>query len=372
MHALRLKAILMLLALAIALMGCQRPGQPPAQDGYGAGRPITIMAFNVENLFDTRDDPGKNDRTFLPLSAKQTPAHRAACAQIERRSWREQCFDWDWSEAVVDHKLTVVANAILQVDNGRGPDIVALQEVENLAVLERLRTDYLAAADYLPGILIEGNDNRGIDVAFLSRLPLVGRPRLHPIPLRGFSRRRLADTRGILEATFQLPDGALLAGYSVHFPAPYMPREMRVQAYDFLNKLLARLPQDRPAFAAGDFNTTSKEDAEHDMLARFAKPHWRVAHQEECRRCPPGSSYFPPDRSWSFLDMVLWSPGRDPQAVPVWDLGTDGTFVANATPDQVRPNGTPANYRLPQRRGVSDHWPVVMTIVPTEEQGAVQ
>jgi endonuclease/exonuclease/phosphatase family metal-dependent hydrolase len=372
MRGVRLKGIVMLLTLPVALMGCSRQGQPPAQHGDGVGRPITIMAFNVENLFDARDDPGKNDRTYLPLSAKQTASHRAACARIERRSWRKQCFDWDWSEAVVDHKLTVVANAILQVGNGRGPDIVALQEVENLAILERLRTDYLAAADYLQGILIEGDDNRGIDVAFLSRLPVVDRPRLHPIPLRGFGQRRLTDTRGILAATFQLPDGGLLTGYSVHFPAPYMPREMREQAYDFLNVLLARLPPERPAFAAGDFNTTSAEDADHDMLTRFARPHWRIAHQEECQQCPRGSSYFPPDRSWSYLDMVLYSPGRDPDLVAGWDLSSDGTFVANATPEQVRPDGTPANYRLPQRRGVSDHWPVVMTIAPTEQRGAVQ
>ncbi len=372
MRGVRLQEIVMLLTLPMALMGCSRPGQPPGQHGDSVGRPITIMAFNVENLFDARDDPGKNDRTYLPLSAKQTASHRAACAQIERRSWRKQCFDWDWSEAVVEHKLTVVADAILQVGNGRGPDIVALQEVENLAILERLRTDYLAAAGYRPGILIEGDDNRGIDVAFLSRLPLVDRPQLHPIPLRGFGRRRLADTRGILEATFQLPGGGLLTGYSVHFPAPYMPREMRVQAYEFLNVLLARLSADRPAFAAGDFNTTSEEDAEHDMLARFARPHWRVAHQEACRQCPPGSSYFPPDRSWSYLDMVLYSPGRDPDLAAGWDLSPDGTFVANATPEQVRSNGTPANYRLPQKRGVSDHWPVVMTIAPTEQRGAVQ
>ena len=353
---------LLTLASALALLGCTGQEQPQARlDPQGPGA-VTVMTFNVENLFDTKDDPNKDDRTFLPLSAKQSLEHRQACARIERRSWRTQCSDWDWNEEVLDHKLSVVAKAILQVGDGRGPDIVALQEVENLAVLEKLRKDYLATADYLPGILIEGSDNRGIDVAFLTRLPTRGRPKLYPIPFEGFSRRRVTDTRGILEATFQLPDGGLLTGYSVHFPAPYNPREMRVQAYRFLNKLQADLPPDRPAFAAGDFNTTSKEDREHRMLDTYAKAAWRVAHREGCPGCPPGSSYFPPDRSWSFLDMILWSEGRDPQREPVWDLRADATFVANQTPDQVRPNGTPADYELPQVRGVSDHWPVVITI----------
>lgn len=357
MHAKTARTAFSIVALLL-IAGCGREARAPA---VPAGA-ITIMTFNVENLFDTRDDRGKDDRTFLPISAKQSREHRNACARIDRKSWRDQCLYWDWSEAVLAHKLTVVANAILQVGGGRGPDILALQEVENIAVLERLRTEYLAAADYLPGILIEGRDNRGIDVAFLSRLPLDGRATLHPIPFAGFPPRRVADTRGILEATFQLPDGSPLTGYVVHFPAPYNPREMRVQAYRFLNELKATLPADQPVFAAGDFNTTSKEDRDYQMLEKFVKPNWRVAHQEGCRDCPPGSSYFPPDRSWSFLDMIIWSAGTPSDASPRWDLRVDGTYIANGTPDQVQPNGTPADYELPEVRGVSDHWPVVIAI----------
>ncbi len=356
MHRATVHLILMMLPGMMA--ACSRPAHTPIESPDS----ITIMTFNVENLFDTRDDPGKDDRAFLPLSAKQSRQHKAACGRIERASWRDQCFNWDWSETVLGHKLTVLARAILQVGGGRGPDILALQEVENLNVLEQLRSEYLTAADYRPGILIEGADNRGIDVAFLSRLPLQGRPILHRIPFTGFPTRRVADTRGILEATFKLPDGTLLTGYAVHFPAPYNPREMRVQAYEFLNELQQRLPADRPAFAAGDFNTPAKEDREHRMLERLVKPYWRIAHQEGCRGCPPGSSYFPPDRSWSFLDMIIWSAGRDHGRAATWDLRVGATSVANGTPEQVRRNGTPARYQWPELRGVSDHWPVVITI----------
>jgi len=354
------RAPLLIAALLVPLAGCGREVQPPVATTPA----VTIMTFNVENLFDTRDDPGKDDGTFLPLNVKQSPQHQAACTRIERRSWRDQCLYWDWNEAVLEHKLGVVARAILQVGGGRGPDVLALQEVENSAVLERLRTEYLAAADYRHGILIEGGDNRGIDVAFLARLPLAEPATLHPIPFAGFPPERVADTRGILEATFELPDGTLLTGYAVHFPAPYNPRQMRVQAYRFLNSLKAGLPPDRLVFAAGDFNTTSKEDREHQMLASFVTPSWRVAHREGCRDCPPGTSYFPPDRSWSFLDMIIWSAGSAPGTPPAWDLRTAATYIANGTPDQVRPNGTPADYQLPQVRGVSDHWPLVITIEP--------
>jgi endonuclease/exonuclease/phosphatase family metal-dependent hydrolase len=53
-------------------------------------------------------------------------------------------------------------------------DVVALQEVEGMATLKRFRDLYLGGRQNYPYLLaIDGNDERGIDVAVLSRLPLV-------------------------------------------------------------------------------------------------------------------------------------------------------------------------------------------------------
>jgi endonuclease/exonuclease/phosphatase family metal-dependent hydrolase len=324
---------------------------------------LTIMAFNVENLFDNTDDPGKEDRTYLARADKQSVEHRAACDEIEVDRWREQCLHWDWSDAIVAKKLDVVAGVILQVGNGRGPDIVALQEVENIGILERLRTEYLAVAGYKPGILIEGDDLRGIDVAFLTRLELAEPATLHRIDFTGAGKDRAYDTRGILEATFVRPDGTLMTGYSVHFPAPYHPTEMREAAYRALNKLRTGLPPDRDAFAAGDFNTTSREDREETMLGRFARPSWTVTHEVGCAGCK-GTSYYAPRDDWSFLDMILWSPAADRGENTTWQLRANSVRVANAAHGQVRPNGTPWRFEMPSGAGVSDHWPVVVTIEP--------
>jgi endonuclease/exonuclease/phosphatase family metal-dependent hydrolase len=325
------------------------------------------MTFNVENLFDTRDDPGKDDRTYLPLAMKQTVEHKAACAQVDVAAWREQCLDWDWSEGILERKLAALAATIRQVNDGRGPDILALQEVENLSIVERLRTEYLPDSGYRPAILIEGGDNRGIDVAFLSKLEPDGRPKLHRIPFDSAEPARVADTRGILEATFVLPDGSLLTGYAVHFPAPFHPTEMRVSAYEFLAKLLAGLPADRPAFAAGDFNTTSEEDRKQAMLDRYARPHWTVVHEQDCKDSRGdcrGSSYYARDDTWSFLDMILWAPAWDRGAHATWDLRENSVRIANAYSRQLRDNGTPARFTLPEAEGVSDHWPLHFTIEP--------
>jgi endonuclease/exonuclease/phosphatase family metal-dependent hydrolase len=354
------RALLITLFLAA---GCTAP--PAADERADERHSVTIMTFNVENLFDTLDDPGKNDRTYLPLEAKRTAEHKAACELVEVPQWRDQCLNWDWSEDILDRKMSAVAAAILQVNEGRGPDILAMQEVENLRVLEQLRTGYLSEAGFGPAILVEGDDIRGIDVAFLTRLEISGKPKLHRIPFDSAEPERVADTRGILEASFILPDGSFLTGFGVHFPAPFHPTEMRVAAYDFLAKLRASLPADRPAFAAGDFNTTSAEDAQQSMLDRFARPHWMVVHEQDCRdaagKCR-GTSYYGRDDTWSYLDMILWAPAQDRGARATWSLRENSVRVANATFDQVRADGTPLRFELPGGSGVSDHWPLLFTI----------
>jgi endonuclease/exonuclease/phosphatase family metal-dependent hydrolase len=52
-------------------------------------------------------------------------------------------------------------------------DVLALQEVENLEVLKRFRSERLKGLDYTYAMLIDGNDPRHIDVAVLSRYPIV-------------------------------------------------------------------------------------------------------------------------------------------------------------------------------------------------------
>ena len=43
---------------------------------------ITVMSYNVENLFDSLDDPGKDDKAYLPYSLKQNKDHIEACNKV--------------------------------------------------------------------------------------------------------------------------------------------------------------------------------------------------------------------------------------------------------------------------------------------------
>ena len=315
------------------------------------GETISIMTFNVENLFDNNHDAGKNDETYLPVARKTSKNHIEKCKQIKVRRWRDQCLYWDWNDAVVERKLNVIADSIKQVNQGQGPDIIAFQEIENLSILERLRNEKLSGLGYQPGVLIEGKDRRGIDVAFLSKYQAVG-AKLHEIKFPKSQKRRVGDTRPILETTFKLPTGDLLTGLAVHFPAPYHPTEMRESAYTALNNVVSGLPEDRAVFAAGDFNTTREEDANKNMLERWVRPTWQVAH-DLCKGCP-GTSYYPPKDDWSFLDMIFW------RASDKWEMSA--SYLANQTKPQRNRDGTPKRFKLPEASGVSDHWPLVLEI----------
>lgn len=325
---------------------------------------ITVMTFNVQNLFDNSDDPDKDDKAYLPLTEKQDAAHIAACQTIEFQSWRDECLYLDWSDAAVAKKLDAIAGAIRQVNDGVGADIIALQEVENVAILEQLRNNYLQDLGYQPAILLEGDDVRGIDVAFLSKLPLTEAPLLHPLVVEDFPDRQ-GDTRGVLQATFALPNGESLTAFSVHFPAPFHPTAMRVTAYRHLNALRAALPDDRHVFAAGDFNTTSREDLKEQLLEEYARPYWTVAHDVGCRDCK-GSHYYRPDDSWSYLDMILFSAARGKKATA--QIRGETVAIANGFAAQNTADGTPRRHDSATDSGVSDHWPLVATIDLLEKQ----
>ncbi len=335
-----------------------RPALSVATDG------VTVMTFNVLNLFDNVDDPGKDDKAYLPIGAKQGDEHIAACAEIRTEAWRNECLYLDWNDDILDFKLRVLADTIRQVNDGKGADVIALQEVENLRVLERLRNEHLADLGYQPSVLVEGDDLRGIDVAFLSKLPLAADPVLHPFDIPDYP-DRAGDTRGVLQADFQLPNGNILTGFAVHFPAPYHPTPMRVAAYEHLNELRRALPDDHHVFAAGDFNTTSTEDEREDLLGRYVRDGWTVAHEVGCSGCR-GTHYYAPDDNWSFLDMILFSPARGEKTTA--RLRSNSVAIANGTVAQVTPDGTPQRFHAEERRGVSDHWPMIATIDLDQKQ----
>ncbi|MBZ0294335.1 MAG: endonuclease/exonuclease/phosphatase family protein [Anaerolineae bacterium] len=108
---------------------------------------FTIGTNNVENLFDTVDDPNRDDS----LTEDYTPANEEQYAL----------------------RLAKTSAYIREVMGA--PDILALQEAENSRVLTDLALQLHADDSSLryAGCLLEGNEGRGIDVAYLVRVDQV-------------------------------------------------------------------------------------------------------------------------------------------------------------------------------------------------------
>ena len=313
----------------------------------GFASKFTVMTFNVENLFDNLDDPQKEDETYLPSSMKTSKIHIDQCNKIEVFKWRDDCLNMDWNDEVIEYKLNVIAETILSYEK-HGPDVIGFQEVENENILKQL-FDRLKNHGYKFYTLVEGNDDRGIDNAFISKYKILN-SKLHQIEFTGGSKDQIGDTRPILESVFMIKDKEVSI-YNVHFPAPYNPLFMRKDAFATLDKLASN--NEKIAIALGDFNVTSAENAEEKLYENIHK-NWFVSHLDQCAECK-GTNYYYRDDRWSFLDAVMLKRGRSAEFV-------ENSVEIIKVDAQTRDDGSPIRFNSKGLYGVSDHFPVVVKI----------
>lgn len=348
------------LLVAIGLAGCSSLLTPAADE-----QRVSLMTYNVENLFDTVHDQGKNDFAYLPLAIKQAnPQYLATCAKIEVKAWRDECEKNDWNDAKLEEKLHRLAAVIVQINDGRGPDILLLDEVENLNVVEMLNAR-LPQSDYQTRVLLEGWDERGIDTAVLSRLPQWGAPILHKVPYHnenGDLSDKTGKTRGILEVRLLLPDGQKASVFAVHLPSGGGPGYLRRQAADYLAELKRQLPSDVLPIVGGDFNINAGEEQQHGYIAKHLANSWSVSHLIGCADCK-GSYYYHALRQWSFFDILLFPDEMTGEGFNGWKVDTASIRLANQSGYQVNQWGSPSRFNGGKfDDGVSDHWPMYAEI----------
>ncbi len=110
-------------------------------------KPYKVMFYNMENLFDTKDDPDVLDDEFTPDGAKQ------------------------WNEAKYRKKLGNIERVLFDIAavNKDYPAVIGICEIENRDVLEDLVvTPKLAPANYRI-VHFDSPEARGVDVAFFYR-----------------------------------------------------------------------------------------------------------------------------------------------------------------------------------------------------------
>lgn len=323
---------------------------------------IVFASYNVENLFDAEHDAGKADWEFLPMTFKKVSHELKAYCKTQTGYNRESCFNLDWSQDVLNGKLARVADTLMTMKDGQGPDIVMMPEVENANVLHQLNVNFLKKAGYQTEVLLEGMDERGIDVGFLSRYPIVGKPVLHQIQ---FSKESVPGgqqpaTRGILEVQVKLPTGEVMTVFGVHFPSQSHPHSWREDAVATINTLLAQKNPTDMVLVGGDFNITKEEESSSGLFHNVLSKNWSVSHIVGCKDCKGTEVYH---NIWSFLDVHLYSQnlmdgGSAPYMVDVPSITafTKGKY-------QLLRDGTPARYKVGSPVGVSDHLPMVTELV---------
>jgi len=104
-----------------------------------------IAWWNVENLFSVENDP-------------------------DRHEWLERYLGSElagWDRAVVSAKISQLASVITRMNDGLGPDLLGVCEVENLSVLEQLVDGINLPKRIYRVVHHDSDDKRGVDVAFI-------------------------------------------------------------------------------------------------------------------------------------------------------------------------------------------------------------
>ena len=200
----------------------------------------TVAFYNVENLFDTINDPHKFDDDRTPEGADR------------------------WTSKVYNDHVHKIAKVISEIGSDvtkHAPDIVGLAEIENEAVVRDLiNTEYLRKYNY--GIVhYESPDARGVDVALIYKKsvfkPTASFP--HPLYLTKDDGKPLY-TRDQLLVSGEL-DGEMIHFIVNHWPSRFggeaKSRPSREKAAALNKKIIDSLLSKDPnakVIAMGDFN----------------------------------------------------------------------------------------------------------------------
>lgn len=194
-----------------------------------------ITWWNLENLFEAEDSSSRPEwlRDYLERELK------------------------GWTQEVLDRKLDQLALVIRLLNDGKGPDILSVCEVESETVLRQL----LAKLDDLGRnyeiALNEGEDKRGIDVAFVYDADQF-------TAKEKFSHRvtKRTPTRDVFQVNFSTASGQDLILIGNHWPArmpdTHASEPYRIIAAETLSYWISRILEvkgkDVALMALGDFN----------------------------------------------------------------------------------------------------------------------
>lgn len=304
---------------------------------------ITVAFYNVENIFDTTDDPNTNDNDFTPTGK----------------------LEWTNDRYVV--KLRHTAEAMKEMDTGL-PDVLGLCEIENRKVLEDLIAQpELKGYDYAI-IHADSPDERGIDVALLYKKALCKEVKTEFLRVE-FPENPSDRTRDILHAELQV------GSENVHFFVNHWPsrsggqEESEFKREAAARKLRAQVDalksENAKIIIMGDFNDHPDNKSILDVLGASEFSGSVLYNMAAAgHRAGEGSYWY--KGSWGALDQFIVSPNLL-EAASGWRTEKgDFRFVKSPvllftdSKGVARPNRTYVGDDY--KAGYSDHLPIVMKL----------
>ena len=210
-------------------------GQTPSDE-------YSILFYNTENLFDTADDIKTMDEEFTPEGTRH------------------------WTSNRLTKKINDISKVILIASGWNPPQLIALCEVENKYVLEKLINETPLQSIPYKIIHKESPDSRGIDVALLFNVKEFFPIEYQYIPLK--SNENVIKTREILYVSGILNQTDTIHLFINHWPSRYSglleSQPMRNLAAQTLRKhvdLLQSKYVEPKIIIIGDFNDQPTDES---------------------------------------------------------------------------------------------------------------
>lgn len=301
---------------------------------------LTIVFYNVENLFDTIDAPKTKDEEFLPSGRKK------------------------WNTEKYTTKLNNLSKVLAGVDEKR-PAIIGLCEIENKTVIEDLvKTKSLQKGKYQI-IHQESPDFRGIDNALLYKKKDFKYLYHKAIPVKlknnpRFTTRDILYVKGLIKKdTFHI--------FVNHWPSrsggQAKSEHKRIQAAKTLKHTVDSIYAVNPKaniIIMGDFNDEPK-DKSLEVLTK-SKTDNLVNLTAKYTKADEGSYYYWKTKEWNKLDQIIVSSTFQSSKTtiikyeyqifkPEWILIKEG--------DEMVPSKT---FAKGYNGGYSDHLPVILKL----------
>lgn len=293
----------------------------------------TAAWWNVENLFDTRDDQCTNDDDFTPDGA------------------------YRWTRRKLQAKLQGIAKTLVMMDL---PDVVGLAEVENSYVLRELCNGTpLRQAGYRY-VHHDSPDRRGIDVALIYRKDRFRVLRDSVVNVsdsaEGFFTRDILVVEGVTDK------GDTLCFVVNHWPSKKGGEEaewrrvaIAARLRSIMKELQAKYPQGA-VVAMGDMNS-AVDEAPMAVGMGFGDD---SINSDGIRnltlRLPEGWGSHKYQGQWDYIDQMLLLAGEDWLVGDIKLMRFDHLLTEESKMPGVRPKRTNQGTRY--EGGLSDHLPL--------------